>query len=126
MNEKNASDGAGLIHLQSVTLTARMWPPIEAEPNIFLGLPYIVWGIIIGCGTIALLILASLFFYFYLLPRQQKFLCQSSPAATLRASSSATSSWGCGTTVLGGHQQQGVGAGSSNYVSNLSNLGESK
>lgn len=50
-----------------------MYYPVEAEPsNIFLGLPYIVWGILIGCFLIFLLILGLLFFYFYFLPRHKK------------------------------------------------------
>lgn len=78
----NASHG---LYHQSVTLTARMWPPIEAgPPSSIWGLPAIVWGILIGCLVIALLILATLFFCCWLLPKKRKFLsptryCTTSP-----------------------------------------------
>ncbi|CAD7088565.1 unnamed protein product [Hermetia illucens] len=77
---------SGLYH-QSVTLTARMWPPIEAgPPSTVWGLPAIVWGILIGCLVIVLLVLATLFFCCWLLPRKRKFLsptryCTTSPVA---------------------------------------------
>lgn len=59
---------------QSVTLTARMWPPIEAgSPKLFLGLPVVVWwGILTGCFIILLLTLASLFLCCWLLPRRRQ------------------------------------------------------
>ncbi|XP_055382457.1 probable transcription-associated protein 1 [Condylostylus longicornis] len=81
----NSSDG---LYQQSVTLTARMWPPVEQGPptTLFWGLPPIIWGIIIGFLIIVLVILAGVFICFWLLPRKHKFLsptrfCVTSPAS---------------------------------------------
>lgn len=66
----------GLFHQQSVTLTARMWPPVEAGPpsNTVWGLPTLAWGILIGCTVLAILTLATFFLCCWLLPRSRKFL----------------------------------------------------
>lgn len=86
-----------LFHQQSVTLTARMWPPaIEAGPtNTVWGLPTLVWGILIGCSILAVLALAALFLCCWLLPRSRKFLsptrCTSLSARTTTTVSSTAS-----------------------------------
>lgn len=70
-NVLNTSTG---LYQQSVTLTARMWPPIEAgSPKIIWGLPVVIWSIIIGFIVI-IFILASLFLCCWLLPRHRKIL----------------------------------------------------
>lgn len=70
-NVLNTSTG---LYQQSVTLTARMWPPIEAgSPKIIWGLPVVIWSIIIGFVVI-IFILASLFLCCWLLPRHRKIL----------------------------------------------------
>lgn len=67
----NTSTG---LYQQSVTLTARMWPPIEAgSPKIIWNLPVVIWSLIIGFVVI-IIILASLFFCCWLLPRHRKIL----------------------------------------------------
>ncbi len=67
----NTSTG---LYQQSVTLTARMWPPIEAgSPKIIWGLPVVVWSIIIGF-VIIIFILASILLCCWLLPRHRKIL----------------------------------------------------
>lgn len=62
------------LYQQSVTLTARMWPPIEAgPPKTFLGLPAVIWwGVLFGCFIILLLTLASFFLCCWLLPRRRE------------------------------------------------------
>ncbi|KAG4071844.1 hypothetical protein HA402_006005 [Bradysia odoriphaga] len=70
-NVLNTSTG---LYQQSVTLTARMWPPIEAgSPKIIWGLPVVIWSIIIGFIVVAF-ILASLLLCCWLLPRHRKIL----------------------------------------------------
>ncbi|XP_059608221.1 uncharacterized protein LOC132256057 [Phlebotomus argentipes] len=79
------------IYQQSVTLTARMWPPVEAGPQRTVwGLPAVVWGVVIGCTVVGVLVLATLFFCCWLLPRSRKFLSPSRCGAAV-TSSSATS-----------------------------------
>lgn len=63
------------LYQQSVTLTARMWPPIEAgSPKTFWGLPAIIWGFIACAILLVILILAALFVCCWLLPRRRKIL----------------------------------------------------
>lgn len=70
-NVLNTSTG---LYQQSVTLTARMWPPIEAgSPKIIWHLPVVIWSIIIGFIVI-IFILASLFLCCWLLPKHRKIL----------------------------------------------------
>ncbi|KAJ6645562.1 hypothetical protein Bhyg_00768, partial [Pseudolycoriella hygida] len=68
-NVLNTSTG---LYQQSVTLTARMYPPIEADSPKIIS-PVIIWSIIIGVVLIVL-ILATLFFCCWLLPRHKKIL----------------------------------------------------
>lgn len=58
----------------SVTLTARMWPPIESgSPKQFLGLPVIVWwGILSGCLIVFLILFLLTFIFCWLLPRRRQ------------------------------------------------------
>ena len=79
----NSSDG---VYQHSVTLTARMWPPIEATPenSSIWGLPTIFWGILIGFVIIIVISLITIFLCCWLLPRKRKFLsptrfCATSP-----------------------------------------------
>lgn len=66
----------GVIHQQSVTMVAQLFPPaIEASPsNLVWGLPTLAWGILIGCSVLAVLSLATLFLCCWLLPRTRKIL----------------------------------------------------
>ncbi|XP_055700476.1 uncharacterized protein LOC129800235, partial [Phlebotomus papatasi] len=76
------------IYQQSVTLTARMWPPVEAGPQRTVwGLPAVVWGVVIGCTVVGVLVLATLFFCCWLLPRSRKFLSPSRCGAAVTSSS---------------------------------------
>lgn len=64
------------IYQQSVTLIARMWPPVEAGPSTtrLWGIPAVFWGIFIGCAIVLILVLATLFFCCWLLPKRRKIL----------------------------------------------------
>lgn len=63
------------LYQQSVTLTARMWPPIEAgSPRIVFGLPIVVWCILLGCLLLVVLVLLALLLCFWLVPRRRKLL----------------------------------------------------
>lgn len=78
----------------SVTLTARMWPPIESgSPKHFLGLPLIVWwGILSGCLIVLLILFILSFFFCWLLPRRrQKKLYLSQNSAVTRDSTGLSS-----------------------------------
>lgn len=60
------------LYQQSVTLTARMWPPIKAgAPQLYWGLPAIVWCLLIGCLLVFLIILVSLSLCCWLLPHRR-------------------------------------------------------
>uniref|UniRef100_A0A1B0CMP8 Uncharacterized protein n=1 Tax=Lutzomyia longipalpis TaxID=7200 RepID=A0A1B0CMP8_LUTLO len=76
------------IYQQSVTLTARMWPPVEAGPQRTVwGLPAVVWGVVIGCTVVGVLVVATLFFCCWLLPRSRKFLSPSRCGAAVTTTS---------------------------------------
>lgn len=63
------------VYQQSVTLTARMWPPIEAgSPKVVWGLPVVVWCIVFGCLLVVILILVALLLCCWLLPKRRKVL----------------------------------------------------
>lgn len=63
------------LYQQSVTLTARMWPPIEAgSPKIVWGLPVVVWCILLGCLLLVVLVLLALLLCYWLVPRRRKLL----------------------------------------------------
>ncbi|GAB0086918.1 G-box-binding factor-like [Sergentomyia squamirostris] len=90
------------IYQQSVTLTARMWPPVEAGPQRTVwGLPAIVWGVVIGCTIVGVLVLATLFFCCWLLPRSRKFLSPSRCGAAVTSTSADA-----GGSIIMAHNQQ--------------------
>lgn len=57
----------------SVTLTARMWPPIEVGSPKLFGLPIVIWwGILTGCLIVLLIALLLLFLFCWFLPRRRQ------------------------------------------------------
>lgn len=55
----------------SVTLTARMWPPIEVGSPKLFGLPIVIWwGILTGCLIVLLIALLFLFLFCWFLPHR--------------------------------------------------------
>lgn len=58
----------------SVTLNARMWPPIESgAPKRFLGLPEVVWwGILSGCLIVFFILVFLTFLFCWFLPRRRQ------------------------------------------------------
>lgn len=61
----------------SVTLTARMWPPIEVGSPTLFGLPIVIWGILTGCLIVLLIALLLLFLFCWFLPRRRQKLINS-------------------------------------------------
>lgn len=87
------------LYQQSVTLTARMWPPIEAgSPKVVWGLPVVVWCIVFGCLLVVILILVALLLCCWLLPKRRKVL---SPTRFEAASQNGCAT-GVGPTSTGG------------------------
>lgn len=72
------------LYQASVTLTARMWPPVEAgSPTAFLGVPVSIWlGIIVGSLIIVILAFVSIFLWCWLIPRRRQKVLSPTHVAT--------------------------------------------
>ncbi|XP_031629989.1 uncharacterized protein LOC116345082 [Contarinia nasturtii] len=93
----------------SVTLNARMWPPIESgAPKRFLGLPEIVWwGILSGCLIVFFILVFLTFLFCWFLPRrrQKKFDLSQNSAVTRDSTGLSTAN---STGVIFPHSAIGV------------------